>query len=177
MVYPLPKHLKKIFIVDKEETDSSNLIGKIRCTCGCEEFYIDTFSSYYGEDKCISFSEDVEGYSLLVRAECACCKKKWTIFDFSKHGFPGFVFGEGTAVNENEELIRYSCNKCNQKVFTIDVCIQPEDKEQFIDENVIVHPDKFSENDYVEAFDWIVISLDCKKCNHKNEDWLNLELS
>lgn len=177
MKYPLPRHLQKIFIVNEKETNSDNLIGKIRCTCGCEKFYVDTFSSYYGADKCVSFSEDVEGSSLLVRVECFSCREKWTIFDFSKHGFPGFVFGDGTPVDENTELVRYSCNECNQEVFIIDVCIQPEDREQFIDENVVVNPDKFSENDYVEAFDWIVISLECEKCNHINENWLNLELS
>ena len=56
------------------------------------------------------------------------------------------------------------------------VTLQIEDKEQFIEECVNEYPDKFSPDDYVDAFDWIAINVCCKKCS-KEVEWISLELS
>ena len=54
--------------------------------------------------------------------------------------------------------------------------IEAEDQEQFIEECVMEYPDEFSEDNYVDAFNWITVTLHCVNCDDKNE-WINLELS
>ena len=34
---PVPKHLEKIFQADLDETDTYELKGTLKCTCGCEQ--------------------------------------------------------------------------------------------------------------------------------------------
>ncbi len=41
---PVPRHLEKIFQADLDETDTYELKGTLKCTCGCEQFSLKTYS-------------------------------------------------------------------------------------------------------------------------------------
>lgn len=173
MEYPIPRHLTEILRVS--EFDGYNLDGKIVCTCGCNSFRI----NYYGEllrDGGISVDNYGNGYALVVKAICRDCGKEWLIFDLSKHGFDGLVCEDGVPVPE-ESLKSYSC--CDDSSYEIDIGIETEDPEQFIEEvvNEEFSDGKFTAEDYVDAFDWLVVHLKCSKCGKEFKDWINLELS
>ena len=55
--------------------------------------------------------------------------------------------------------------------------IEVEDREQFIEECVEFEPERFVPDDYVDAFNWIVISAECAECGDYREKWVDLELS
>ena len=168
---PIPTHLKTIFRVNENETNASNLSGSIVCDCGCEYFTI-LHNENRQYDPSMRYSEQ-DG--LKVVAICNNCRKKHLIFDEATQGYNGLICGDfKTALDSC--LSDYICHKCGSTIFSISLDIEIEDKEQFIEECVNEYPDKFSPDDYIDAFDWITISVCCKKCS-KEIEWISLELS
>jgi len=49
------------------------------------------------------------------------------------------------------------------------------DKEPFIEEVTEYEPDKFSEEDYVDAFNGIGIDIKCLHCGAQDKDWMAFE--
>lgn len=172
MNYPIPTHLKSIFKVIKDGTETSNFLqGELICECGCEYFSI-FHNENRGFDNTLKYSEQ-DG--LKVVAVCKECKKKHLVFDEATQGYYGFVCSECKTASV-DSLTQLLCNNCDSSVFSIILDLEIEDKDQFIEECVNEFLERFSPDDYINAFNWIVISICCKKCN-KQEEWINLELS
>ena len=66
--------------------------------------------------------------------------------------------------------------KLDDKIIETEQQRKDRETRQFIEECVEEFPEDFSPEDYIDAFNWIVISLTCDKCNEKKE-LVNLELS
>lgn len=172
---PVPRHLTDIFQGDLDEESAWTLNGRLKCTCGCERFLMKTYSSLR-KDGGLSVASCEDGYALVIQAECSGCGRVWPVFDMSRHGYNGYVCQEGVEVPDSE-LKPYRCPKCRGEQFSAEICIELEDPEQFAEEVVQYEPEKYAEEDYVDAFDWITISLDCAGCRHKIKDWVNFETS
>ncbi len=174
MDYPIPTHLKEILVVDEKASDIHDIEGSLRCTCGCKKFLLRNFADYYNAQPCVARKND--GYAFVIKAVCADCGNEWVVFDLSKHGYNGFVCKDGLTVDDSE-LEKYLCSKCFSEYFFVKIGIEVENKEQFIEECVTEYPDEFSPEDYINAFNWITISVKCCHCEIKNDDWVSLELS
>lgn len=174
MDYPIPTHLKEILVIDEKTSDMHCIDGSLKCTCGCEKFSLKIFSEHYNQQ--LSVAKKDNGFAFVIKAVCADCGKDWIVIDLSKHGYDGFVFKDGLPVDDSE-LEKYLCPKCKKEYFSVKVGIEAEDKEQFIEECVAECPDEFSPEDYVEAFNWITISVQCCKCKRIDNEWVSLELS
>ena len=172
MGYPIPTHLKTIFKVNEAESNKDNLNGKIVCECGC-----DCFSIFHNldrkYDKSLRYNEQ-DG--LKVIAVCKNCKKKHLIFDEATQGYNGYVCRDCITA-QDESLVKLMCKKCGSEIFSMVVEIELEDKEQFIEECVSIEPDRFTPDDYIDAFDWITIDVTCKNCGEEDSDWISLELA
>lgn len=176
-MYPIPRHLTRIFQVNVVETTEYDLKGTIRCDCGCRQFRIKTVSNIDQKGnlhltKCKQ-NNSLQNYALAIVGTCKSCGRDWLIFDMSKHGFSGYICHDGVALSITE-LKAYHCPKCGKNSFYIEVEIEVEDKEQFVEDIV---GEGFVEEDYVDAFNWIVISIKCSCCGNVFENWVNLELS
>lgn len=172
---PVPRHLKKIFQADPEKSDTYDLEGTLKCTCGCERFSLKTYS-FLRKDGCLGVARCKDGYALVIQAECGGCGSSWLVFDMSRHGYNGYVCHEGAEAPDSE-LETYHCPECGKDSFLVEISIEVEDPEQFAEEVVAYEPETYSEEDYVDAFDWIVISAECSCCRHKIRDWVNFETS
>lgn len=94
------------------------------------------------------------------------------LFDQAKQGYDGFVCHDLVSANyENLEL--FQCESCVSEAYIIKFDIEAEDLEQFIEECVTEFPEEFSPEDYVDAFNWIVIILTYNEII----ELVNLELS
>lgn len=170
---PIPRHLLKIFQPDLKNCDEYNLNGSIYCDCGCAAFHIKLFADF--DNKNIPHVKRYkDGWGLIVQAICRDCGQKWTIFDDSKHGYNGYVCHQAAAVPDSE-LKKFVCPDCKDSVFKINVSIEVEDKEQFLEEVVAYEGDKFSEDDYMDAFDGIGIDIECLNCGEKEDGWIAYE--
>lgn len=171
---PIPTHLKDIMAVDEECFDGEWLEGKIKCTCGC----CDVKLKIYGEDhdQYLTVKEYQDDFGFRVAAVCAECGKEMDLIDMAKHGYDGFVCGNGVPVDD-ADLQPYFCRECRGDVFSAEVRIELEDPEQFNDEVVSDEPEKFNPKDYVNAFDWFTMSIACRNCGRKKEGWVDLETS
>lgn len=172
---PVPRHLADIFQADPRQQSSQELNGRLRCTCGCERFSLKTYS-YLTENGCLGVTRYKEGYALVIQAECSKCGSRRLVFDMSRHGYNGYVCHEGVEVPDSE-LKSYHCPKCGKELFAVEIGIELEDPEQFVEEVVMYEPEKYSEEDYADAFDWIVIEPECAGCHYKIKDWVNFETS
>lgn len=174
-MFPIPRYLLKIFQADVAHCNEHNLEGTICCDCGCKQFGIVMFSEI-DKDNIPHVCKYNNDYALVIKISCKDCKKEWLLFDMSQHGYNGYVCHDGVTV-PNSELKQYNCHNCNENIFEIHVGIEVEDKEQFIEEVVEEEPDIFSEEDYVDAFDWINIDLKCMCCGNQVKSWINFETS
>lgn len=171
MEYPIPTHLKDILKVNAQRSDEETLVGSIVCTCGSEVFGI--MQNEDGEwDDSLPYGEQ-DG--LKINAVCVKCHKKLLLFDAATQGYDGFVC-HGSKTAPDDSLTPLKCEKCGVNMFRVNVMIEVEDKEQFIEECVADAPDEFKPEDYVDAFGWIVVNLRCAACGLE-DDWIDLELS
>lgn len=171
---PIPTHLRDILMVDEENFDGHNMDGRLQCTCGCDDIRLKIYGEQHTEHIAVKRYKD--DYGLRITGACAACGKGFEIFDMARHGYNGFVCHDGIPV-EDADLKVFSCGVCQGDTFAVDIGIELEDKEQFIEEVVEDEPDKFVPEDYVDAFDWFTVALKCKKCGRKYEDWVNFETS
>lgn len=169
--YPVPTYLKSFFKVNETVSNISNLEGEIICDCGCTNFKI-KHNKNRKYNVALPYAEQ-EGLKIIVI--CKNCDKQILLFDEATQGFNGFVCHDCRSA-QFETLQLLSCKNCSGSIFSIKLIIEVEDKEQFIEECVSEYPDKFCPDDFVDAFNWIVVTTHCNKCGHVNE-WINLELS
>ncbi len=169
--YPIPTHLKNLLSVDVPNSVDNGLSGNIICPCGCSNFNV-----YHNLNREYNPSIPyVESESLKVLLKCTSCNTSHILLDAATQGYDGFVCHDGVTAKD-DTLEQYYCDSCESSDFQIYVDIEVEDYDQFIDECVEEFPDKFSPEDYVDAFNWIVITLTCNNCKEKIE-LVDLELS
>lgn len=169
--YPIPTHLKNIFEIDESLSDMNNLSGKVVCNCGCAKFRI-----MQNEDKEYDSSLPYgEQDGIKINAVCEQCGKILLLFDQATQGYDGFVCHDCKTASD-ESLTPLTCKKCGERVFSVKMEIEVEDQEQFIEECVTDNPDEFSPEDFVDAFNWIVVNIHCESCENE-EEWIDLELS
>lgn len=175
MEYPIPTHLRDIYVIDEERSDENGLEGSLKCSCAGTGFALNVYADIL--DNYISVREKNGGFAFVVAAVCSECGKKHVIMDLSKHGYDGFVCEEGVLVDA-DELEPYTCPQCQSNDFEVKLEIETEDREQFIEE--VVEDDflgEFKPEDYVDAFNWLVISIKCRKCGQDYKRWTDLELA
>lgn len=156
MDFPIPKHLQTILVPIGEENSEFEVTGKIKCSCGCESFEV-------------SESNDKQ----IVKAICKKCKKEFVLFDNGKHGWNGFVCRDDF-LDREMPFKQFVCSECEENAFEITIRIHSQGKEDF-EEECLSNDDSFILEDWVNAFDWITVSLCCIKCGLIDKDWLDLE--
>lgn len=148
--------MKDIFFPVGNDNNEFEVKGKIKCSCGNEYFEI---------------RESNE--QLMVKILCKQCKKEYVIFDSGKHGWNGFVCGDDF-LNRELPYNKYHCSNCKEDCFKVLVHISSQGKEDFIDE-CLSTDDSFSVEDWVDAFEWISISLTCENCGELSKEWMDAE--
>ena len=170
---PIPKHLKDILIPMGEENCETRVHGVIRCSCGYEIFHVPIFANT--ENGFPQVCKHQDSYALVIKAMCKDCAKGYLIFDDSKHGWNGFVCNQGVTVAD-DELKQWQCPKCSCDIHNIEICIMSQGRQDFIDKAGIADGEtEFSEDDWIEAFEWITIGLNCYGCGHSDERWIDYE--
>lgn len=156
MKYPVPSHLRPYFKVVGEENDEFKVNGTIHCTCGHEQFEI-----WENNDR------------RIIKLVCKHCGKELLLFDSDKHGWDGFVCHD----NYNDRSLpfqKYVCPQCEKDRFLIKICILSQGKQDFIKE-CVSYDDSFSEDGWVDGFEWITIGITCAACLYDEKGWLDLE--
>ena len=154
--FPIPKHLQTLLIPVGNSNGELEVTGKIKCPCGSE-----TVEIWESNDR------------QIVKIVCEKCKKEFVLFDSGKHGWNGFVCGDDF-LDREMPFEKYSCSKCAENIFSIVVRISSQGKEDFKEE-CLSNNDAFTLGDWVNAFDWITISLSCIKCGLTDKEWLDME--
>ena len=157
MDYPIPRHLKDYLIpVPEEENCEFQVTGVLRCSCGCEAF---------------SVTESNDG--LLAKGMCRDCGKEILLLDAGKHGWNGFVCHLDT-LDRTEKLWKAACEECKNEYFRVKVWISSQGKEDFLSE-CVAHDESFAEDDWVDGFEWMQVSLECLRCGIEMDNWLDYE--
>jgi len=168
--FPIPTHLRKIFIPTDDKNNEFKVIGIIRCSCGSECFQLKLIASE------IKNELPMNGETLIMKSICNKCKKGYIIFDNNKHGWNGFIEGGDNDTVPDKELKEWNCPKCGNCGYNIKVSIQSNGKQDFIEESGIADgDDEFKKSDWVNAFSSITINLKCINCGHDNGDMLDYE--
>lgn len=133
------------------------------------------------QDGIITLSQYEEVFYLVIKCKCKECGKNHLTFDNNLHGWNGFVCSEFEFKGyENFLIERYEktwlCPKCNNDAHKVSVTISSQGKDDFITE-VLENSGgtRFVEDDWVNAFEWITISLKCLKCGFEDREWIDYE--
>ena len=157
MQLPIPKHLQPFFTPTGEKNSEFEVTGGVKCTCGRQRFEV-----WESNDR------------LIVKLVCPDCSKEIIAFDSGKHGWDGFV-GGCDFVDRSLPWERYGCPQCAGSLFRVTIHIMSQGKQDFIKE-CVAHDGSFSPDDWVNAFEWIDISLECENCRHTENRWLDMEI-
>lgn len=164
MKFLIPTHLQNIYHLDMDKSEPDFLTGRIKCTCGCVSF------------RMLHNNDEDREHSLMLKLICTDCEKEWLLLDEATQGYDGFVCHDGTSAPDSELKTRI-CPTCGKAHFAVTMTIEPEDYEQFQEEVVTEYPDEFKPSDFVDAFNWMTISLRCTHCGHSDNGWIDMELS
>lgn len=179
-MFPIPTHLKEILQVDEAAFKRNNhaLDGKIQCTCGCDIMKLKIYAEQNEGNDYICVKHYKTDYGLRISGMCVSCKKTYDLFDMAKHGYNGFVCHDGEAVDD-ADLKDYYCPICQHDHFQAAISLELEDIEQFQEEVVedLYLEEQYAVEDFVDAFNWINIDIQCEKCGTIFKNWVNFETS
>lgn len=150
----VPTHLKSYFVRWQEKREATQIIGDIRCTCGCMAFA----ASQSKDDDCV------------FRLTCNDCGQEILLFDARVHGWDALVChmsGEFFQLGD----VAARCEKCGSERFCATVLIEPTDKAEFVSCVAGELPD----SEWVNAFTWFAAHLTCVECGCKMRDWADIE--
>ena len=156
MDFPIPTHLKSYLTLIGDNNNEYEITGSIHCSCGCEEFEV-----WESNDR------------QIVRLKCRQCGEEFVIFDSGKHGWNGFVCKDDY-LDRELPFNKYVCPECETDSFKVEVAISSQGKEDFIEE-CVSNDDSFSDDDWVDGFEYIRIALNCTNCSYSEDDWVDLE--
>ncbi len=157
---PIPRHLKDILVPIGNNNSEFEVTGILTCTCNSTYFKIKQYA-----DK----------GTYIIYAVCSECSKEYLVFDTNKHGWDGFVCGDNTINVPMDRFFDYSCTNCNNNSHELEICINSQGFEDFIEEAVNSSNGKFTEADWTEGFEWINIDIQCKDCGHNTKQFVNIE--
>lgn len=169
MQFPIPSHLTGLLIPDEAESNENIVKGYLKCACGNNDFSF----SYCGEkcDKYITTTEYNGTFVLAIRAKCGTCGKEILVFDYNRHGWDGFVCHEADIDPDELHFVPVTPCSCGENKMMVNITITNPGSENFAEEA----GDDFDERDWVNAFDWITISLKCPKCGALVKDFIDME--
>lgn len=177
-ILPIPTHLRNI-LIPRGENNEFDISGDIKCDCGNSKFVVSYIGNY--QDGIITLFQYLNAFYLVIKCKCTECSKVHLIFDNNLHGWDGFVCNQFEFKdNENFLLERYekdwSCPKCTNNTHKVSVAISSQGKDDFIAEVLETAEDtRFVEDDWVNAFEWICISLKCLRCGSEDKKWIDYE--
>ncbi|MBN9386225.1 MAG: hypothetical protein J0H74_36035 [Chitinophagaceae bacterium] len=171
---PIPRHLKDILKPTGDKNNEFNVTGEIVCDCGSGSFKLKLVgdTSFYVNQRVIKVIGIDGDYFLIVKAACNQCGKEHLIFDAHLHGWNGFVCGRGEEIPERPVSEDWHCNKCGKTDHLMQVSIQSQGQDDFIEE---AGEEDFDKDDWVDAFGWITIMVECNACKEKNKEWISYE--
>lgn len=169
---PAPKHLRGIVVPDDARIDESNLIGRLRCTCGAHA--LSFWASGASPDvKQMPRPVRVNGHSvLLIEARCPDCSSKHLILDTDYHGWNGFVgHDEMDASTPRPQLTQWTCPDCGADAHSGRITLCTDGRDDFAEETA----GEFDPELWPEGFGAIRIDIECKRCGKKNQRWVEME--
>ncbi|WP_371366365.1 hypothetical protein SRRS_07530 [Sporomusa rhizae] len=176
-ILPIPTHLKHI-LIPKGENDEFEITGDIRCDCGNDEFTINFIGDY--QNGIVTLCEYEGVFYLVIKCKCQKCGKLHLIFDSNLHGWDGFVCSDESGLIGSDsfpvEEKLWSCPQCTNDSHKVSVAISSQGQADFIAEVLENSEDtRFVEDDWVNAFEWITISLKCLRCGFEDKKWIDYE--
>jgi len=153
---PIPDHLWDILVPRGAAESETEVTGTLRCTCGGEEFAV------------LESNE-----RRIVRAVCRQCGREAVLFDAGKHGWDGFVCGFDP-LDRTEIAEKFRCPVCGGEHYAVTVHIASQGKADFV-RFLKESESSFTEEDWVNAFEWITVSLRCTNCGRRDSRWLDCE--
>ena len=172
MELPIPKHLKDYLVPVKEKSDHYCVNGNIKCTCGNEKLVLMCVGEKSDDNRSLVSKEIRDYFCLVIKAICPDCNKEIMIFNDSLHGWEGFVCNEGNIIRlSNNSFSNWECEQCKQKKFNVELSIRSQGKEDFMEET----GGNFNEADWIEAFEWITININCAHCKNSFKEWISFE--
>lgn len=164
---PIPTYLQGVFDL-YEESYENKIKGRLKCECDCDSFMIEFFGEKGEETLQSSALED--SYYIVAKAVCSKCGQKKMIFCNQIHGWDGFVCNKANHKSIIEKIAQLDfdiqkCKVCNKMLFKINLTILSQGKQDFINElSEEIDKGIFSESDWVDAFEWIIVDLICVTC-------------
>ena len=157
IILPIPMHLKKNLDPIGDENSSLKVSGILRCTCKCESFRIKTLREGNQQNSIVDGS--------YVKIVCTNCQQEHLVFDSHSHGWNGYICSYMPERNLEMELFNIDCESCDSTTFKVSVTISSQGQEDFVRElQQEIQDGKFTKEEWVNAFDWITISLTCSEC-------------
>ncbi len=145
----------------------------MKCRCGNENLVIKLVGddSNYEKDQVIQVLETNNGFFLIINVFCNVCKSEHLIFNNDFHGWNGFVCGGDNREMDRLEPKQWDCDKCNNSEHKIELQIESQGKEDFMEEG----GEEFGEHNWTEGFSWLTIKTECINCNKTNPEWISYE--
>ena len=168
---PIPHNLKSCFNVNVNASDQNNVLGTMKCICGCDEFYVQYFgdlSQHFIDHyvlKTILFDNE---YVIYVKAVCAKCKREYTVFNSLTDGYDSFTRSRKNI--DLQAMKPFSCKKCKKDVFQTFITLEYSDKQEIME-------DVGEDFEFENAFSWITVDLECKSCFKKYYKFIDYETS
>ena len=110
---------------------------------------------------------------VIVEAVCADCNKKISIFNSAVNGYNGLLNSfKGKEKKYYPVTKKSKCHICGCETYKIYINIHNTGKKDLLEDQACEY---INEDNWVDAFDWISIDLECSDCGKKTKKWFEME--
>lgn len=173
---PIPIHLRELFVMTCEDHNEFSVVGHIECPCGNKEMEVLYVGEQTGDGSVLNTFESDANHGnmhtnlMQLSTRCMACKAEHQIFDNRKHGWYNYLHPSQRFEDTQPYLKTRSCPKCHELTHWVELEIY----NQGINDFRLSSADK-PEEEWTEAFEYIIVNLQCCHCGHADEHWIDIE--
>lgn len=116
---PIPHNLKLCLNLNVNKSNQNNVVGMIKCMCGCDGFRIQYFgdlTKHFINNYILKTAFYNNEHIIYMNAICEKCKKEYIIFNNLTNGYDALIENKKTLIYTRWEIL---CAKSVKEMFLI----------------------------------------------------------
>lgn len=163
---PIPTALWEIFQPEEGRCSEARAQGQVVCGCGCPHWRVQE-----------------SNHRQRVQLICAGCGAHYLVFDAGRTGWDGLVCGQDF-LERREPWQEVDCPECRGGIFWVWANLANPGRQAFLDALNSQDPaqkaerllrERLTPQDWVDAYSWFALDLECIDGGHKQVGWLDAE--
>ena len=119
-----------------------------------------------------STSQEANIHPVIVKVKSTQLKNEFEIFNSLLYGYDAIISNKQEMAMPTKYKRKSKCHICGCETYKIYINIHNTGKKDLLEDQACEY---INEDNWVDAFDWISIDLECSDCGKKTKEWFEME--